>query len=132
MVSPTANAQTTATNVQAAVRGGSRRVAQDAHVNPIASYVIVLLPILISIKLAKDNRKSCDWSASTAANKTIAAGLMILLSLLAGLQNADAFSVFGIGRALLLWCGVYQLSRAIFRRRDLKSQLVVASVSSDR
>jgi hypothetical protein len=107
-------------------------VAQETHVSPFASYVIVLLPILISIKLAKDNRKSCDWSASMATNQAIAAGLMILLSLLAGLWNADALSVFGIGRALLLWYGVYQLSRAIFRRRDLKSQLVVAAVSPDR
>ena len=94
--------------------------------NPIASYVIVLLPILISIKPAKNKRKSCDWNSSTAANNAIAAGLMILLGLLAGLQNADAFSVFGIGRALLLCYGICRLSRAIYRKHGLRAQPSVA------
>jgi hypothetical protein len=99
-------------------------------VNPIAGYLVILLPILISIKLAKNKRRSCDWSSSRATDNAIAGGLMILLSLLAGLQNADAFSAFGIGRALLLWYGIYRLSRAVYRKHDLRAQPAVADEGS--
>jgi hypothetical protein len=95
----------------------------------IVVFLIVLLPILVSIKIAKDRRKTCAWDEAYTHNQWFGAFLMIALALLAGLQRADALSIFGIGRALLLWYGVYRMARAIYRKRDLKSQLAAAGTA---
>jgi hypothetical protein len=86
----------------------------------IIPFLAVLLPILISIKIAKDRRKSCAWGLNEANGQMIGASLMILLSQLVVFTRAEPLSLVGIGSALLLWYGVYRLARAIYRKRDLK------------
>lgn len=88
----------------------------------IAVFLVVLLPILIAVKIAKDRRKSCTWDESQAREQGAGAFFMIALALLAGFWRADATSIFGIGRALLLWYGVYRMARVIYRKRDLKNE----------
>jgi hypothetical protein len=94
-------------------------------------FLVVLLPILISVKIAKDRRKSCNWDDARALDQIIGAALMIFLGLLAGFRRADPLSIFGIGRALLLWYGVYRLARAIYRKRDLKNEQSVPAITTE-
>lgn len=91
--------------------------------NKIIPFVIVLLPILIAVKIAKNRRKSCAWPLNEVNGQMIGAGLMILLSqLVVFYSRAESLSPVGICMALLLWYGVYRLARAIYRRWDLKNE----------
>ncbi len=90
-----------------------------------------LLPILMCIKIAKDRRKSCTWNEDQTRDHGAGAFFMIALAFLAGFYRADAISIFGIGRALLLWYGAYRMARALYRRRDLKNENAVAVATLD-
>jgi hypothetical protein len=94
---------------------------EGSNVGRITVFLIVLLPILVSIKIAKDRRKNCTWDEARSRDQGVGAFLMIALALLAGFWRADAISILGIGRALLLWYGVYRAARVIYRIRDLKN-----------
>lgn len=106
-------------------------VQREDGMGRIVVFLVVLLPILVSVKIAKDRRKSCDWDNARATDQIVGAALMIFLALLAGFMRADLLSIFGIGRALLLWYGVYRLARAIYRKRDLNSEKAVAVTAID-
>jgi len=93
-------------------------------VGRITVFLIVLLPILVSVKIAKDRRKNCAWRLDEANGQMIGASLMILLSQLVVFTRAAPLSIVGIASALLLWYGVYRLARTIYRRRDLKDEQV--------
>src|ERR1700680_3933531 len=87
-------------------------------------FLAVLLPILISVKIAKNRRKNCVWDLDESNGQMIGAGLMLLLRLFfAAYTRAQPLSIGGIGLTLLLWYGVYRLARAIYRRRDLKNEI---------
>jgi len=101
-------------------------------VGRIAPFLIVLLPILIAVKVAKDRRKSCTWPLYEAKGQMVGAGLMILLSqFFVFYMRAEPLSIVGIGSALLLWYGVYRLARAIYRRRDLKKEKATLRVQEN-
>lgn len=93
--------------------------------NKIVPIVVVLLPILVSIKIAKDKRKDCNWTRADAANNIYGAILLILLSQFGPLilfkRIPDALSVVGVVSALLLWYGAYRMARGIYRKIDLRN-----------
>jgi hypothetical protein len=90
----------------------------------IGAFLVVLLPILVSIKIAKDRRKSCAWGRDEANSQIIGAGLMILLSqFFVFYTRAEPLSIVGGALTLALWYGVYRLARAIYRTRDLKKEV---------
>ena len=90
----------------------------------IAVFLIVLLPILIAVKIAKDGRKSCAWPLGEAKGQMVGAVLMIALSQVSFLpwEGIPWFLRLRIISASLLWYGVYRLARAIYRKRDLKNE----------
>jgi len=92
-------------------------------VRALLPFLVVLLPILVSVKIAKDRRKSCAWGRDEANSQMIGSGLMILLSqFFVFYTRAQPLSILGVVLALAFWYGVYRLARAIYRKRDLKNE----------
>lgn len=87
----------------------------------ITLFFTFLLPVLISIKIAKDRRKSCTWTLQATTIQMIVAGLMIVPSEVVEFVRAEPGPLVVIGSKLLGWYGVYRLARAIYRRSDLKA-----------
>ena len=87
----------------------------------ILPLLIVILPVLVVVKIGKDQSSSCKWDYAQSANKMLGGIFMTAAALIAGIWKAPLISIFGGARALLLWYGSYQLAKAIYRRRHIRA-----------
>jgi hypothetical protein len=93
----------------------------------VISLIAPLLPVLIAIKVAMDRRSRCDWPLPKAKRQFWFAIFLIALSqvLVFTHPNAQPFSPMVLVELYLEVLGVYRLTRAILRKRDL-AKLTVA------
>jgi hypothetical protein len=92
----------------------------------LASFLASLVPVLVAIKVAKDRRGNCYWPLNKAKSQIWVSVMIILASQVVVFAPAQPFSPLALLSILVEAFGVYRLSRAIYRKRDLAK-----AVSSD-
>ncbi len=85
----------------------------------LASFLASLLPALMAIKVAKDRRGSCNWSWDKAKSQAWISILVIALSQIVIFTPTQPFSPLALLSLVAEIFGVYRLSRAIYRKKDL-------------
>ena len=92
---------------------------------------VLLVPIAIAIWVARYRRSHCTWQLAKAKRR-LRVGIRILVYWLLipvlglVLNSASAFVLVMIVCWFVPVVGVYQISKAVYRQRDIKSAILTA------
>jgi hypothetical protein len=82
-------------------------------------FLASLLPVLIAVKVAKDQRGNCNWPLVRANRSVWVSVFLIGLSQLVFLTPAKPLSPLALLSFGFEVVGVYLLARGIYRKKDL-------------
>lgn len=93
------------------------------------SFLAWLVPIIITIKVARTRRANCSWSLEKTRSQVWISIPIIILSEVVYFTTARPFSLVLLLAFALELFAVYRLSTAIFRKKDLANKKVNSSIA---
>jgi hypothetical protein len=83
--------------------------------------LLVAAPIIVPIRVARYRRAHCTWPKEKATHR-LWIGIVVTVAGVLGpaITKAAGTSPVGIACWFLFVAGIYQVSKAVYRRRDIK------------
>jgi hypothetical protein len=84
--------------------------------------LLVVAPIAIPVRVARCRRRHCTWPLAKAKRRLLLGLVALMIGVLgpALMQVLDT-ALLGIACWFLFATGVYQIAKAVYRKRDIKT-----------
>src|SRR6266478_22638 len=96
-------------------------------VSHLAAFLASLIPVLVAVKVARDRRGSCSWPLDKVKSQMWVSILIIVASQVVIFTPARPFSPLALLSFVVEVFGVYRLSKAIYRKKDLAKSVSLGS-----